>query len=137
MTVMRWADAKDTIIEYTEGGWGRHSCRRVWLVVRVVLDEDVDFYGSLVFACPPGQADWLDLEDPVLAFDNVREASMVAEHKGEPWRVLNLYDLMAWEDSWSKPRKPRYKASEKVLTEMADAWREKRRREREKEKRNK
>lgn len=51
---------------------------------------------------------------------------MVAEHAGDPWRTLNLYDLLRFEDG---RKGARYAGSRRLLDELGESWNEKRRRE--------
>lgn len=122
MTVMRWADARG-LIGHTEMGWNRHDCRRIWLVAQVDRESTDPMWGNLIYLSPPGEPDWYELEDPILAFDNVREAAIVAHDAPHgTWRPLNLYDLLSFEDG----RAIRFKTSEPLLRELSSAWAEKR-----------
>lgn len=117
MTVMRWADARG-LIGHTGTGWNRHDCRRIWLVASVSRQ------GDIVFLTPPGEADWLEIEDPILAFDRASEASEVASYQDTPWAQwypINLSDLLAFEGGGVRSR---YRTSEPFLRELAQAWAE-------------
>lgn len=122
MTVMRWADARGLIGNTETWGWNRHDCRRVWLVARVDRESTDPMWGNLIYLSPPGEPDWYELEDPILAFDNLREAVIVAaDAKHGPWSPLNLYDLLRFEDGQGV----RFAASRPLLLDLAAAWREK------------
>lgn len=119
MTAMRWADAR-VGIKHTGMGWNRHDCRRVWFVATVHPE------GALIFLTPPGEPNWEEIENPILAFDRASEASAVAAHQEGrlTWYPINLSDLLWFEGN--ERGKPRFRMSEPFLRAVAETWARKR-----------